>query len=320
MLTILCFLFFVAVIFAALMYASKPTKEASAAELRMETLVLASPTKVAKSNAPSLEKKPSESFAWVEERLEGTTLLQQTQRLLLQSRSDWNAGGLIFTVACIAVIAPLLTYLITGNVILMVAAFACAFAPVVWLRMKRQSRIKAFDAALPQTLEMFSRSLRAGHSISVAIGVVAEEAPLAVRQDFAELHRDQNYGLPLRDAFIAMLERIPSRDLRIFITGVVIQKDTGGNLPDVMDRIVAVIRDRVRIQGEVRTHTAQGRLTGWILCLLPIVLMLAINVMNPGYSNVLLNDPMGRKMLYTGVVLLILGGLSIRHIIRAIEV
>lgn len=322
MLMLFCFLLLAPLIFAGIMYATKPSKTVTEAELRLQTLVVFTKTKSANSKTiqASLEKKTSGSFVWLEHRLEGTALLQSIRILLVQSRSRWNAGGVIVTVVALALALPLLMYLISGNVILTGAAFISAFAPVFWLRIQRQRRIKAFDTALPQALEMFARSLRAGHAISVGIGVLAEEAPLAVRQDFAELHRDQNYGLPLRDAFASMLERVPSRDLRIFITGVLIQKDTGGNLPEVMDRIVAVIRDRVRIQGEVRTHTAQGRLTGWILCLLPVALMLLINVMSPGYSRILFDDPMGRKLLSTGVVLLCLGGITIRHIIRGIEV
>lgn len=317
---LLCFILLASILFAAMMYGTKPSKVATEAELRLQTLVVFTKPSQPKTPQTSLEKKVPGSFFWLEKRLEGTRLLESIRILLLQSRSNWSAGGVILTVFGLSIASPLLMYLITSNVILTAIAFACSFSPVLWLRIKRQRRIKEFESALPQTLEMFARSLRAGHAISVAIGVLAEEAPLAVRQDFAEVHRDQNYGLPIRDAFSAMLERIPSRDLRVFITGLLIQKDTGGNLPDVMDRIVAVIRDRVRIKGEVRTHTAQGRLTGWILCLLPVVLMLVINVMNPGYSRILFDDPVGRKLLYTGIVLLCLGVLTIRHIIRGIEV
>lgn len=317
---LLCFILLTSIIFGAMLYGTKPSKVATEAELRLQELVVFTKPSQPKTPQPSLEKKVPGSFFWLENRLEGTRLLQGIRLLLLQSRSNWTAGGVIVTVVGLAIGLPLLAYLISGNILLIAAAFACAFAPVLLLRMKRRRRIKEFESALPQALEMFARSLRAGHAISVAIGTLAEEAPLAVRQDFAEAHRDQNYGLPLRDAFSSMLERVPSRDLRIFITGLLIQKDTGGNLPDVMDRIVAVIRDRVRIQGEVRTHTAQGRLTGWILCLLPVGLMFVINIMSPGYSRILFDDPIGRKLLYTGVILLCLGVFTIRQIIRGIEV
>ncbi len=117
-----------------------------------------------------------------------------------------------------------------------------------------------------------------------------------------------------------MLDRVPSQDLRVLVTGILVQKDTGGNLAEILDRILFVIRERMRIQGEIRTHTAQGRLTGWILCALPIVMLVLINIINPGYSSVLFNDPMGRKLLYAGVVLLGVGGLIIRKIVNGIEV
>jgi tight adherence protein B len=318
---IACFVVLTLLMFSAVMYAMKPSRETTAAEVRLRSLVATTRAKSESSTTPSLlEEKVPGTFFWLEQRLEGTDLLRRCRLLLLQSQGEWSAGGLIVVTAGLALAVPLLVNLATGNVILTGAGFATAFAPTAWLQWKKQKRVRAFDASLPQALEMFSRSLRAGHSIPVAIGVLAEEAPLALRNDFAELHRDQNYGLPLREAFLGMLERIPSRDLRIFVTGVLIQKDTGGNLPDVMDRIVAVIRDRVRIQGDVRIHTAQGRLTGWILCLLPVVLLLVINAMSPDYSRILLHDVTGRKLLYTGVALLAMGAISIRQIIRGIEV
>ena len=113
---------------------------------------------------------------------------------------------------------------------------------------------------------------------------------------------------------------MPSQDLRVLVTGVLVQKDTGGNLAEILDRILSVIKDRIRIQGEIKTHTAQGRLTGWILCSLPIVLLVLINIVNPGYSKVLFTDPLGKKMLYGGVGMLIVGGLVIRQIVNGIEI
>jgi tight adherence protein B len=117
-----------------------------------------------------------------------------------------------------------------------------------------------------------------------------------------------------------LLDRVPSPDLRVLVTGILVQKDTGGNLTEILDRIVFVIRERLRIQGDIRVHTAQGRLTGWILCMLPVIMMFLINLINPGYSSVLFNDPFGRKLLYVGVALLCVGGFLIRQIINGIEV
>jgi tight adherence protein B len=117
-----------------------------------------------------------------------------------------------------------------------------------------------------------------------------------------------------------MLDRVPSQDLRVLVTGMLVQKETGGNLAEILDRIANTIRERLKIQGEIKTHTAQGRMTGWILCLLPVVMLIAINLLNPGYSDVLINTSTGKMLCYLGIGLLVIGGLIIRQIINGIEV
>jgi len=199
-------------------------------------------------------------------------------------------------------------------------AAVCAFLPIVWLKIMRARRLKAFNGGLAEGIDTMARSLRAGHSVVAAIGIVAEQGPEHVCTEFAEVFKKQNFGLPMRECLMQMLDRVPSQDLRVLVTGILVQKDTGGNLAEILDRIVYVIRERVRIKAEIQTHTAQGRMTGWILCMLPVVMLLLINMINPGYSDVLFHDPVGQKLLIVGIVLLCMGGLSIRHIINRIEV
>jgi tight adherence protein B len=289
---ILLFIFLASFSFGALMFALRPSKKAGEVDLRLRT-VLASPVRetVADSVVDPLAPSASGPFDWVEVLLQDTHLLRRMTILLLQAQSEWQPGGVIFSMAFLGVAGVMVCYLLTGNLALALVACVSASAPYWLLRMKRARRIHAFEEALPGAIEMCSRSLRAGHSLAAAMGTLAEEAQEPARMEFAEVFRKQNYGLPLRDALMELLERVPSPDLRILVTGILVQKDTGGNLPEIMDRIVNVIRDRVRIQAEVRTHTAQGRLTGWILCLMPPALLLLINLMNPGYSKVLLDDP-----------------------------
>ena len=195
-----------------------------------------------------------------------------------------------------------------------------AFAPFLVLNFKKSRRIDAFNKILPDAIDMMARSLRAGHSMVAAINIVAEHAAEPVGSEFGEVFRKQNFGLPLRDALTQLLERVPSQDLRVVVTGILVQKDTGGNLAEILDRTVRVIRERLRIQGEIRTHTAQGRMTGWILCSLPVVMLVLINFINPGYSTVLFKEGFGRTLLYTGIVLLSIGGFIIRKIVNGIEV
>jgi tight adherence protein B len=167
---------------------------------------------------------------------------------------------------------------------------------------------------------MMSRALRAGHSMTASINVIAEQSQEPVRSEFSEVFKQQNFGLPLRDAMQQMMDRVPSQDLRVMVTGILVQKETGGNLAEILDRTATTIRERLKIQGEIRTHTAQGRMTGYILCALPLVMLVVINFLNPGYSKVLVETSTGRMLSYAGVGLLIAGGLIIRAIINGIEV
>jgi len=167
---------------------------------------------------------------------------------------------------------------------------------------------------------MMARALRAGHSVAGSIELIAQGCPEPAASEFAEVFRQQNFGMPLRDAFLQMLDRVPSQDLRVVVTAILVQRETGGNLVDILDRTVNVIRERQRIHGEIRTQTAQGRLTGWILTLLPVIMLGLINVSNPGYSKPLFTTPLGRELLYTGMGFIVLGAFWIRRIINKIEV
>jgi len=180
--------------------------------------------------------------------------------------------------------------------------------------------MRAFDKSLAHAIDMMARALRAGHSVAGAIELVAEGSPAPAKGEFGEVFRQQNFGMPLRDALLQMVDRVPSQDLRVMVTAIIVQRETGGNLVEILDRTVFVIRERQRIQGEIRTQTAQGRLTGWILTMLPVVMGLLINVVDPGYSHILFTNPLGRKMIYVGVGMIMVGGYFINRIINGIDV
>ena len=167
---------------------------------------------------------------------------------------------------------------------------------------------------------MLARALRAGHSVVGAMETLAENAQEPAASEFSEIFKQLNLGLPMRDALMQLLDRVPSSDLRVLVTAILVQKDTGGNLVEILDRTVFVIRERLRIQGEIQVQTAQGRLTGWILSALPVVMMVLLNLVNPGYSSILFHDPFGRKLMYVSLGMLLLGSLIIRHMVNGIEV
>jgi len=229
--------------------------------------------------------------------------------MLLLSSAGLALMGFIAAYLCISILA-----------VQILAACAFGYIPFGLISYRRARRITAFNAALPDAIDMMGRAMRAGHSIVASINTVAEQSAEPVKSEFREVFKQQTFGLPLRDALNQMQDRVPSQDLKVLVTGILVQKDTGGNLAEILDRTAGVIRERLRIQGEIRTHTAQGRMTGWILCSLPIVMLLMINFINPGYSNVLMDTPIGHALIAIGIVLLITGALIIRSIINGIEV
>jgi tight adherence protein B len=236
--------------------------------------------------------------------------------LLVHADSSLGVGGTVFASAGAALTSGLLASLYLHAILAGVAA-APAGAAIPWfiLRFQRNRRLKAFNTQLPDAIDLMARSLVAGHSMGSSIELIAEQSPQPLAGEFVQVFQQQRLGMHFRDALLQMGTRVPSRDLQFLITAILVQKETGGDLTEILDRASHVIRERVRIEGEVRTHTAQGRLTGWILALLPIVMLALINLISPGYSSTLFHDPAGQKLLYAGGTLIILGGLVIRKIV-----
>lgn len=187
--------------------------------------------------------------------------------------------------------------------------------PFGWLWFKKTGRMKKFQSQLPDAMELVARALRAGHSLAAGLHVVAEEMPEPIAKEFGRVYEEQNLGVPLEEALRHMCDRIPNLDLRFFVTSVAIQRQTGGDLAEILDRIGYVIRQRFKILGQVKALTAEGRLSGIVLIALPIGLFLMMWVMKPDYVSLLWTDPMGIKMSIGAVVLMILGAIAIKKII-----
>jgi tight adherence protein B len=181
---------------------------------------------------------------------------------------------------------------------------------------KRRRRLKRFMNHFPEALEMFARSLRAGHSFTGAIQLVAQEMPDPIGPEFSKVFEEQNLGIPLRQALIGMTDRVDILDVKFFVTAILIQRETGGNLAEIIDKIAYVIRERFRVQGQLKIFTAQARLSGFILAFLPIGVAILIWILNPGYMKPLWFERTGRIMIAVAVTLQVLGMLAIRKIIR----
>lgn len=268
-----------------------------------------------------LKTEPAGNYGFLNAILQDYALPRAIQSKIIQADMEATSLSVLLSSVALAAVGFGIAYLwVPVLAVQLVAAAALAYAPFGFITFKAARRVTKFNGGLADAIDMMSRALRAGHSMTASINVIAEQAPEPVKSEFSEVFKQQNFGLPIREAMGEMLERVPSQDLRVLVTGILVQKETGGNLVEILDRTAHTIRERLRIQGEIRTHTAQGRLTGYILCALPIVMLVVINFLNPGYSKVLTETPTGHMISYIGVGLLITGGLIIRYIINGIEV
>ena len=181
--------------------------------------------------------------------------------------------------------------------------------------MKRAKRLKMFAAQLPEAMELVARALRAGHSLAAGLHVVAEEMPAPICKEFGRVYEEQNLGIQLEDALRGMVERVPNLDLKFFVTSVAIQRQTGGDLAEILDRIGYIIRERFKILGQVKALTAEGRLSGVVLIALPIGLFLLMLWMKPDYIAELWTTTTGIYMSVGAIILILIGAYSIKKII-----
>ena len=188
--------------------------------------------------------------------------------------------------------------------------------PFLWLLFRRRSRFKKFAAQLPEALELVARALRAGHSLAAGFHLVAQESSDPIASEFGRVFEEQNLGIPFEEALDNLTQRIPNLDLKFFVTAVVLQRQTGGDLAEILDKIGHLIRERFKIWGQVQALTGEGRLSGIVLLALPPVLFVTVYRMNPDYLMLLFTDELGKKMLIAGIVSQLVGALVIRKIVN----
>jgi tight adherence protein B len=321
-LPVLVFLLIMSATFGVVVAMTRPSPQEKLMEQRMASLYQAKDKGGATAKTEQLFKATSRGrFGWLDEILEPFPFTQMMQRRILQAGSSTSVASLMVYSLGLFLGGYFLAWLFAPMVLIDLAAGAgLSLLPYGILSFKRTRRISAFNAALAESIDMLARALRAGHSVVGTMEMLATNAQEPAASEFGEIFKQQNLGLPLRDALMQLLDRVPSADLRVLVTAILVQKDTGGNLAEILDRTVFVIRERLRIQGEIQTQTAQGRLTGWILSSLPVVMLVLLNLVNPGYSQILLTDPFGRKLIYFSIGMLAVGTLFIRRIVNGIEV
>jgi tight adherence protein B len=188
--------------------------------------------------------------------------------------------------------------------------------PILWLRRRRSVRMKKFEEQFPEALDLLSRALRAGHAFQTAMGMCADELPSPVGVEFKKAFEQQTFGLPLKDALSQLSDRVPLMDVRFFVTAVAIQRETGGNLAEILDNLASVVRERFKILRQVRVHTAHGRFTGYVLLALPAALGIVLSYLSPDHMKTLFEVPMGRTMILGAMVMQTIGFIWIRRVIK----
>jgi tight adherence protein B len=228
-----------------------------------------------------------------------------------------SLSGVLLIAVGLAVLMALVAGMVARSKYALPVGAAAGFAlPFVFLSFKRTRRLRAFEEQFPEGLDLISRALKAGHAFATGLKMVADEMPDPVGPEFRKTFDEQNFGLPLKDALDNLTVRVPSLDVRFFATAVLIQRETGGNLAEILENLAHVVRERFKILRQVRVYTAHGRFTGYVLLALPAVLCIALSFINPEHMNLLFRERMGQMMLLGALTLQTIGYVWIKQVIK----
>lgn len=310
------FLIMVPLLFGVALLVMRPTKAEKSVQDRLSMIEKQSLGVTSDEEVTDILKRESLSdVPWLDQLLQSLPFSARLRLLLSQADSSWTVGKLLFGSLLLALVV---FWIGTFKVTLPLSAAAGALAgaaPFIFLAGKRSARMRRFDELLPDAIDLMSRGLKAGHAVNSAIEMVAQEVPDPVGTEFRRVFEEQNFGLPMREALINLSNRVPLPDVNFVVTAMLVQRETGGNLAEILDKTVTVIRERFRLRGQLRIYTAQGRLTGWILTALPFGMFFILNFLNPDYEGIMLTDPLGQKLLYLGIILIAIGWYAIRKVI-----
>ena len=320
MLPLLVIVFLAVFTVSALLLTAGRTDASQVAQRTMAALqaALATSKQVQVDQIVDIRKKELlSSVPWFNRWLLKLELAPRLQTLLYQADLKWTAGGLLLMSTLCFAIPAYLVYLRTGTIIFsLLIGLLFGAGPFVYVLRKRRQRFNKFEQGLPEALDLMVSALRAGHSFNSALDLAASESPDPIGKEFRICFDEQNYGLELKTAMNNLSTRVPLQDLKIVITAILIQKECGGNLAEVFDKAAYVIRERFQLKRQVRVHTAQGRLTGWILSFLPLVLGILLYLLNPTSMSLLWTRAIGIKLLYLSGAMTIVGAFIIHKIVN----
>ena len=242
--------------------------------------------------------------------------LWDLHHLLVQSGLRWSLEGFMARVGVVCTVTGLVVLFVSGSVLIAGGAFlAAGVSPYLYVRWRKKRRIQLLEAQLPDAIDLIARAVRAGHPLSAGLGMAADEAPEPLASEFRITFEEQKFGLPFEEALLGLGDRVEVVDIRILITAILVQREVGGNLSETLETIAETMRARFNLKRQVRVYTAQGRMSGYTLAALPILVGFAIMLINPDYMRTLFHEPLGRSMLVGAGMLQLIGFLWIRKIV-----
>ena len=312
---ILWFILILIVTFAVLVYLLRPTAAETAVQQRLESI---EQNRAVESDSTTILRQHTLMSAtpWMDKFLREIPRFVELAKLIRQAGQTWQVSSLLLLSLIVTVgVASLASLAIPSIVLSVLFGIAAGLSPYVFLFMARERRFRQCDAQVPEAVDLMARALRAGHAMPAVLEMVGKEIAEPLAGEFRIVHEEQNLGLPLRDAMLNLVDRVPRDDMRFVTTAILLQKETGGNLAVILDKTAALARERSRLYGQLRIYTAQGRITGWILCAAPFVMFGVLSAFNWKLERLLFTTPTGLKTVYVGLFMMVMGVLIIRKII-----
>ncbi len=311
--SILLFILLLIVTFGVLLYFLRPTPTETAVEQHLERI---EESRAVEGDGTTILKPEALSATpWLDELIRDIPGSVGLARLVRQSGQKWQLSSILFFSLVVAVVVAWIASAAMPSGLSTIFGIMAGLTPYLYLYIRREMRFRQCDALLPDAVDLMARGLRAGHAVPAVMEMVGKEIGEPLAGEFRILHEEQNLGLPLRDAMLNLVDRVPRDDMRFLATAVLLQKETGGNLALILDKTSALARERARLYGQLRIYTAQGRITGWILCMAPFIMFGLMSFTNWKYESVLFTNPIGLKIIYVGLVMMLIGILIIRKII-----
>jgi tight adherence protein B len=256
----------------------------------------------------------------IDDVLGSVNVTERFSKLLYESGLNWSLTRLLITMSVTFILAALgsmwIPISLAPTLRALLLGLGAGFLPLYYVSKKRAKRINALETQLPDALDFLARSMRAGHAFTISLEMVGQEIHEPLGQELRALFNEQNLGASLERSFLSFSKRVPIPDIRFFCSAVLLQRQTGGNLSEILNRLSYIIRERFKLKGQVKAVSAHGRLTATILTLLPIVTLGGLLLTSPGYLDPLITTPVGRKIVAAGIMAQIIGNCCIRKIIK----